>query len=112
MLAGLEAGWLAHGAQLIQGQRVHRPGERIWGYWVFELGIDRPETRLDRVLELERRGLLTDDERGRLIAEAEHARKSSREPHVVTSPASARAMYERQQREHKAEAVGILAALT
>ena len=90
---------------------MRRAGERVFGYWRFELGIDQPRTKLERVLELDRRGLLTDDERRELIAEAEHARKPFRE-HVVISPASAREMYERQQREHQAEAAAILAALT
>ncbi len=110
-LAELEAAWRAYGAELTQGQRVRRPGERIWGYWRFELGIAQPPTKLERVLELDRRGLLFDDERRQLVVEAEHARKPVRE-HVVISPRSAREMYERQQREHRAEAAAILAALT
>jgi hypothetical protein len=77
MLAELEAGWRAHAEELMQSQRVRRPGERVWAFWVFELGIDRPETRLERVLELLRRGLLADDERRELIAEAEHAASPS-----------------------------------
>ena len=61
------------------------PGDRFWGYWHFELGVEPPATRLERVLELDRRGLLTDEERGRIASDAEHAAKRYR-GHVYGAP--------------------------
>ncbi len=76
--------WRLHGAELMAGA-ASAPGDRFWGYWDFELGIDEPTTRLERVLELDRCGLLTDEERSRIAADAERAAKRFR-GHVVTGP--------------------------
>ena len=86
------------------------PGDRFWGYWKFDLGIEPPATRLERVLELDRRGLLTDEERSRIASDAEHAAKRYR-GHVVTGPRGAAESMERSTRAREDEAIAIAEAL-
>ena len=52
-------------------QGAHQPGDRQWGYWRYDLGIEEPATRLERVLALEERGLLTEEERRKIVSEGE-----------------------------------------
>lgn len=108
----LELGWQRYREELID-RGAHRPGDRTWAYWHFELEIEEPATRLERVLALEERGLLTDQERERIKVDAAHARERVPGPvgSVVTSPPEAKVNMARRRREWEDEAIAIAEAL-
>ncbi len=69
----LARAWSVFKEELLQGHGSPASrGSRLWGYWRFELGIDPDATtRLERVLALAERGLLTEEERERVRVQAE-----------------------------------------
>ncbi len=102
-------GWERYGEELMEtGARP--PGDGPWAHWVYDLGIEEPATRLERVLALDERGLLTEEERRKIVSQAEHARKRFR-CHSVTTPREAAESMERVQREGEDDAIEIAEAL-
>jgi hypothetical protein len=105
-----EAAWWHHREDLMEMGARGEPGNRKWGYWKYDLDVDQP-TRLERVLLLEERGLLTAEERDRIASDAEHARKRERNPYVGTTPKEAAESIERSTREREDEQIEIAEAL-
>ena len=89
--------WRLHGAELMAGA-ASAPGDRFWAYRHFELGIEPPATRLERVLELYRCGLLTDEELIRIASDAEHARQALSRACGHRGPAASRSRWSARQR--------------
>jgi hypothetical protein len=108
--AQLERGSQVYGQELISDSHRGEPGSRLSGQWVFDLGIDPPSTRLERVLALAERGELTEDEREQITADAAHARNRVRN-HVITSPAEAAERMESSLEAAEQEAVAIAESL-
>ena len=94
-------------------QGAHQPGDRQWGYWRYDLGIEEPATRLERVLALEERGLLTEEERRKIVSEGEYARNGGFKPnpYVVTTPKEAAENEVRWWQRGEDEAIEIAEAL-
>lgn len=104
----LEWGWERYGEELMETRRP--PGDRPWAHWVYDLGIEEPATRLERVLALDERGLLTEEERRKIVSQAEHARKRFR-CHSFTSPPEAAKREEQSLRDTEDEEIAIAEAL-
>ena len=104
-----EAAWRHHGDAVMENA-ARQPGDRPFGYWLYDVGVEEPPTRLERVLLLHERGLLTDEELRRIRAEAErdHDRYQG---HVVVTPREAAERMERMHEAHKAEVKAIAEAL-
>jgi hypothetical protein len=86
--ADREAAWHHYRDEFME-PRGSQPGDRPWAYWRYEVGREKPRTRLEQVLALADRGELTDLERERIESQAAHARRRFR-CDSFTSPKEAR----------------------
>jgi hypothetical protein len=107
--ADREAAWDHYRDEFME-PRGSRPGDRPWAYWRYEVGREKPQTRLEAVLVLAERGELTDLERERIEGQAAHARKRFR-CHCVITPKEAAERGERRLRAMEDEAIAIAEAL-
>ncbi len=107
--ADRELAWRHHYDHLME-RRGGQAGDRVWGFWRYELNVEEPATYLEKVLLLEKRGLLSEKERREIISHAEHARQAP-PCQAFVSPRSAAESMKQMEREHKEEAIALLEAL-
>jgi hypothetical protein len=62
--ADREQAWYLERDDLLQSG-YYRPGDRPWGMWVYDYGVEEPATRLERVRWLHEHGELTAEKRER-----------------------------------------------
>jgi hypothetical protein len=105
-----EEAWRHHGTDLVAGG-AYQPGDRAWAAWRYDVGIEEPATRLERVVALQERGLLTDTEREDIAGAAEWARGRTAVGHYTSSPPVSPKEQERRHHEHCDELIAIAEAI-